>query len=228
MQLTESGSSIDQHLTLRDRFLAVRSLTESITSGLSAEDQTVQSMPDVSPTKWHRAHTNWFFESFLLVPNLPGYKVFHPHYAYLFNSYYEGVGARYSRPERGFISRPGIAEVADYRSHVDEAMAALFDSGPSPAALELSELAMQHEQQHQELLLMDIKHVLSRNPMQPAFDAIRAPAPGVTRAGHGRTTGAGTMTSATPGSTFVSTTSFPVTACVPGVVRSGGPAGDLR
>jgi ergothioneine biosynthesis protein EgtB len=181
MQLTESASSVDQHLTLTDRFLRVRSLTESLASCLSAEDQTVQSMPDVSPTKWHRAHTTWFFESFLLVPNLRDYRVFHAAYAYLFNSYYEGVGARYPRADRGSISRPGVEEVANYRCHVDEAMAELFDNVPSHPVLKLAELGIQHEQQHQELLLMDIKHVLSRNPMQPAFDAIRAPEPGVSR-----------------------------------------------
>ncbi len=179
MQLTESASSVDLRLTLTDRFLAVRSLTESLASCLSAEDQTVQSMPDVSPTKWHRAHTTWFFESFLLVPSLPDYQVFHPDNAFLFNSYYEGMGARHPRADRGCISRPGVEEVAEYRCHVDRAMAGLFDHLPSNPVLELVELGIQHEQQHQELLLMDIKHVLSRNPMQPAFDAIRAPEPGV-------------------------------------------------
>ena len=182
MQLTESASSVDQDLTLTDRFLAVRSFTESLSSCLSAEDQTVQSMPDVSPTKWHRAHTTWFFETFLLVPSLPDYRVFHPDYAYLFNSYYEGAGARYPRADRGFISRPGVQEVADYRCHVDEAMAELFEIVRSDCVLELAELGIQHEQQHQELLLMDIKHVLARNPMQPAFDAIRACEPGVSSA----------------------------------------------
>jgi ergothioneine biosynthesis protein EgtB len=181
VQLKESASSVDQQLTLKDRFLAVRSLTESLASCLSAEDQTIQSMPDVSPTKWHRAHTTWFFESFLLAPTLPGYRVFHPDYPYLFNSYYVGVGARYPRADRGLISRPGVQEVAEYRCHVDEAMAGLLDDAPSPPVLELAELGIQHEQQHQELLLMDIKHVLSRNPMQPAFDAIRTPEPVVSR-----------------------------------------------
>ena len=97
-------------LTLADRFLATRSLTESLASPLSAEDQTVQSMPDVSPTKWHRAHTTWFFETFLLQPGLKGYRCFHPDYGFLFNSYYEGVGARYPRHDRGLLSRPGVAE----------------------------------------------------------------------------------------------------------------------
>jgi ergothioneine biosynthesis protein EgtB len=165
------------HLTITDRFFATRSLTESLASSLSPEDQTVQSMPDVSPTKWHRAHTTWFFETFLLLPNLTDYRVFHPHYGYLFNSYYEGVGARYPRHDRGLVSRPGIEEIASYRSYVDGAMADLLaGSAPGPL-LELVELGIQHEQQHQELLLMDIKHVLSRNPLLPAYDAIRLPAP---------------------------------------------------
>src|SRR5271165_2071078 len=106
--------------TLTDRFAATRRLTEELADPLSAEDQTVQSMPDVSPTKWHRAHTAWFFETFLLAPGLDGYRTFHPAFAYLFNSYYEGVGARYPRAERGLVSRPGIAQVAAYRGHVDD------------------------------------------------------------------------------------------------------------
>jgi ergothioneine biosynthesis protein EgtB len=165
------------HLTITDRFFATRSLTESLASSLSPEDQTVQSMPDVSPTKWHRAHTTWFFETFLLVPNQPGYRVFHPDYGFLFNSYYEGVGARYPRHDRGLVSRPGIEEIASYRSHVDDAMASLLEGSAGGPLLELVELGIQHEQQHQELLLMDIKHVLSRNPLSPAYDAIRLPAP---------------------------------------------------
>jgi ergothioneine biosynthesis protein EgtB len=164
-------------LTLTDRFFATRSLTESLASPLSAEDQTVQSMPDVSPTKWHRAHTTWFFETFLLTPDLEGYRRFHPDFGFLFNSYYEGVGARYPRHDRGLLSRPGITEVGEYRSHVDQAMAQLLADGSTEALAALVELGIQHEQQHQELLLMDIKHVLSRNPMLPAYDAIRFPTP---------------------------------------------------
>jgi ergothioneine biosynthesis protein EgtB len=165
-------------LTLADRFLATRSLTESLASPLSAEDQTVQSMPDVSPTKWHRAHTTWFFETFLLEPGLEGYRCFHPDYGFLFNSYYEGVGDRYPRHHRGLVSRPGIADIADYRAHVDRAMGALLDDPFSATVAGLVELGIQHEQQHQELLLMDIKHVLSRNPLMPAYDAVRLPPPG--------------------------------------------------
>jgi len=157
--------------TIVDRFFATRALTESLAAPLTAEDQTVQSMPDVSPTKWHRAHTTWFFETFLLAPNLPGYQSFHPAYGYLFNSYYEGVGARYPRHDRGLVSRPGVEEVATYRASVDEAMTALFDRG-TPDVTGLVELGIQHEQQHQELLLMDIKHVLSFNPLLPAYDVV--------------------------------------------------------
>jgi len=161
---------------LAERFDATRRLTEALAAPLSAEDQTVQSMPDVSPTKWHRAHTSWFFETFLLTPSSPGYQLFHPDFGFLFNSYYEGVGARYPRPQRGLVSRPGIVEVADYRRHVDVAMGDLLDRGPDPHGADLVELGIEHEQQHQELLLMDIKHVLSRNPMLPSY-APRAPRP---------------------------------------------------
>ncbi|HEX9530504.1 MAG TPA: ergothioneine biosynthesis protein EgtB, partial [Acidimicrobiales bacterium] len=154
------------------RFASVRRLTETLASPLSPEDQTVQTMADVSPTKWHRAHTSWFFETFLLEPSFPGYRAFDPEYGYLFNSYYEAIGSRHPRAERGLLSRPGIAEIAAYRRHVDEAMAALIESlplDPVPPAAGLVELGLHHEQQHQELLLMDIKHVLSRNPLQPGY-----------------------------------------------------------
>jgi ergothioneine biosynthesis protein EgtB len=164
-------------LSTTDRFVATRSLTESLASPLSPEDQTVQSMPDVSPTKWHRAHTTWFFETFLLSPGLGGYHPFHPDFGYLFNSYYEGVGARYPRNDRGLVSRPGIEEIRRYRSHVDGAMTTLLEGPSAESSAGLVELGIQHEQQHQELLLMDIKHVLSRNPMLPAYDAVRMPTP---------------------------------------------------
>jgi ergothioneine biosynthesis protein EgtB len=162
--------------TITDRFFATRALTESLAAPLSAEDQTVQSMPDVSPTKWHRAHTTWFFETFLLAARVEGYQPVHPAYGYLFNSYYEGVGARYPRHDRGQLSRPGIGEIAAYRESVDQAMASLLDGPADEATTALVELGIQHEQQHQELLLMDIKHVLSRNPLLPAYDAV-CPAP---------------------------------------------------
>src|ERR1700722_19488971 len=111
---------------LAPRFTAVRDTTEELAAPLSPEDQTVQSMPDVSPTKWHRAHTSWFFETFLLEPSLPGYKVYDPDYAYLFNSYYESLGARHPRPSRGLLSRPKASEITAYREAVDEGMRRLI------------------------------------------------------------------------------------------------------
>jgi ergothioneine biosynthesis protein EgtB len=162
---------------LGSRYGDVRLTTEILAAPLSPEDQTVQSMPDVSPTKWHRAHTSWFFETFLLEPNLAGYRSFHPSFGYLFNSYYEGVGARYPRPRRGTVSRPGVAEVAQYRTHVDEAMAQLFGATLASDVADLVELGLHHEQQHQELLLMDIKHVLSCSPLQPAYATVTVAEP---------------------------------------------------
>jgi ergothioneine biosynthesis protein EgtB len=155
----------------------VRSLTDTLAAPLSAEDQTVQSMPDVSPTKWHRAHTTWFFETFVLPDAQPRYREFHPDFGFLFNSYYEAVGDRHPRSERGLLSRPGIDEIARYRRYVDDALAACIDAMPD-ALLALVELGLHHEQQHQELLLMDIKHVLSRNPMHPAYRDLAVALPG--------------------------------------------------
>ena len=168
-----------------ERYERVRSLTEAIAAPLSAEDQTAQSMPDVSPTKWHRAHTTWFFEEFVLGPHLAGYAPYHPGFRFLFNSYYDAVGARHPRAERGAVTRPGIAEVAEYRRHVDAAACHLLASGAAdedPALAALVELGLHHEQQHQELALMDIKHVLSRNALDPVYrsraaDATGRPAP---------------------------------------------------
>ena len=151
-----------------NRYCDVRTLTERLAAPLSAEDQTVQSMPDVSPTKWHRAHTTWFFETFILASHADDYAPYDPSFAYLFNSYYEAVGPRHTRSERGLITRPGIAEIASYRQHVDAAMLELLQRETPPVAW-LAELGVQHEQQHQELLLMDCKHVLSCNPMLPAY-----------------------------------------------------------
>jgi ergothioneine biosynthesis protein EgtB len=161
-------------LPLLDRFRRVRRQTEALAEPLSPEDQTVQSMPDASPTKWHLAHTTWFFETFLLKPQLPTYRPFDPAYEYLFNSYYEAVGPRHPRPQRGMISRPGVDEILAYRRHVTEAMAELIDANRSNST-DLIELGLHHEQQHQELILMDIKHALSLNPLFPAYAAERAP-----------------------------------------------------
>ncbi|HYH20568.1 MAG TPA: ergothioneine biosynthesis protein EgtB [Azospirillum sp.] len=166
---------------LAARYRRVRTMTEDLAAPLSAEDQTAQSMPDCSPAKWHRAHTTWFFETFLLTPFLPGYRLFDPGYAYLFNSYYEAVGARHPRPQRGMITRPGVAEVAAYRAHVDEAMDRLL-ARADERARPLVELGLAHEEQHQELLLMDLLHLFSLNPLNPAYRPVRpepaSPAPG--------------------------------------------------
>jgi ergothioneine biosynthesis protein EgtB len=166
-----------RRIELSQRFSEVRALTEALAAPLSPEDQTIQSMPDVSPTKWHRGHTSWFFETFLLKANLANLPV-DPGYDYLFNSYYEGVGARHERAARGLISRPGADDVTAYRERVDEEMSTLLArEDPSRELLDLLELGLHHEQQHQELLLMDILHVLSRNPLAPAYDAACAPLP---------------------------------------------------
>jgi len=160
------------------RYQRVRAFTEALAEPLSAEDQTVQTMPDVSPTKWHRAHTTWFFETFVLGQHQPGYQVADPAYGFLFNSYYEAVGPRHARPQRGLLSRPGAAEVGAYRGAVDEAMDR-FLAGPAgdlpTAVTDLVDLGLHHEQQHQELLLMDIKHVLAVNPLRPAYRELQGP-----------------------------------------------------
>ena len=153
-------------------YATVRSTTEALAAPLSAEDQTAQSMPDTSPTKWHRAHTTWFFETFVLTPHRRGYEPFRPEFTYLFNSYYEAAGPRHARPERGLITRPGIEEVAAYRRHVDEAMLQFLASGVDDGVAALVGLGLHHEQQHQELLLMDITHLLSRHPFPTGYGEI--------------------------------------------------------
>ncbi len=170
MTALATGPSLDAaaRVALHDRYGRVRDLTEDLAAPLSDEDQVVQSMPDASPTKWHRAHTTWFFETFLLSSHSERYEPFDPAYAYLFNSYYDAVGPRHPRPQRGLLSRPSVADVARYRAHVDDAMHALIDEcGADAAALVV--LGLHHEQQHQELLLMDIKHVLHCNPTDPVY-----------------------------------------------------------
>lgn len=155
----------DDAISFRD----IREATERLASSLSPEDQTVQSMPDASPTKWHRAHTTWFFETFLLKPFAKGYNDYQEKYGYLFNSYYEAVGPRHPRASRGDISRPGVAEITNYREHVDVAFDRLLHCGLSDDAHDIVHLGCNHEQQHQELILMDIKHVLSKNPLMPTY-----------------------------------------------------------
>ena len=163
------------------RYQKVRRQTESLCTPLVPEDYVVQSMPDVSPTKWHLAHTSWFFETFLLVPHARGYRLFDEHFAYLFNSYYVTVGDRHCRQNRGLLSRPTVAQVYDHRRHVDRAMVQFLESlrPPELAALEpVIEIGLHHEQQHQELMLTDIKHVFWVNPMRPAYrphESHRAP-----------------------------------------------------
>jgi len=155
---------------LAARFRTVREASLRLTEPLETEDYVVQSMSDVSPAKWHLAHTSWFFEQFLLRPRLGGYRVFHPRFEYLFNSYYEAVGPRHARPERGMLTRPTVDEILRYRAHVDEHMLQLLgEIEPGQGLVALVELGMNHEQQHQELMLTDIKHVLSRNPLEPAY-----------------------------------------------------------
>src|SRR5271155_4039591 len=156
----------------RDAFIAVRGETERRVAPLSAEDQMVQSMPDASPTKWHRAHVTWFFEQFLLRPFAPSYRPFDERFAYLFNSYYVSAGPRQSRPQRGLITRPDASEVTAYRAHVDAAVVKLIESANDFAPLiAIIEIGLNHEQQHQELLITDILHAFSFNQTDPAYDS---------------------------------------------------------
>jgi len=155
---------------MASRYHAVRAATERLAAPLSAEDCAIQSMPDASPVKWHLAHTTWFFETFVLAPNLPGYQPFHPSFRMLFNSYYNGIGDKHPRPRRGLLSRPSLEEVRAYRAHIDAVMSELADRGALPSSVNaLIELGLNHEQQHQELILTDVLHMLSCNPLKPAY-----------------------------------------------------------
>jgi ergothioneine biosynthesis protein EgtB len=153
-----------------------RTATLELCEGLAPEDTVVQSMPDASPTKWHLAHTTWFWETFLLTPYLPEYRPFHPQFGYLFNSYYYTVGTMFRRPQRGLLSRPTLAEVRGYRAHVDAAMLHLLEYADDDDEIAfLVTLGVNHEQQHQELILTDIKHLLASNPLLPALRATPSP-----------------------------------------------------
>ena len=155
-------------------YARVRAFSETLTRPLSPEDMTVQSMADASPAKWHLAHTSWFFETFILKAQDPRYRVFDAAYEYLFNSYYNGIGAQFSRPDRGVLSRPTVAEILAYRAHVDAAMHELLDGCNEQtlrAMRPLIELGLNHEQQHQELILTDLKHAMSLNPLHPVIYA---------------------------------------------------------
>jgi ergothioneine biosynthesis protein EgtB len=165
------SSSIKEDLAiLLDRFLHIRRTTESLAQPLTAEDCALQSMPDASPVKWHLAHTSWFFETFVLERFQNDFAPFDPAFRVLFNSYYNAVGDKHPRPERGLISRPDLSTVLGYRAHVTEAIAHLLSSrNARQEAVELIELGCHHEEQHQELILTDLKHLLSKNPLQPAY-----------------------------------------------------------
>jgi ergothioneine biosynthesis protein EgtB len=155
---------------LAQRYRAVRAATLALAEPLSAEDCALQSMPDASPTKWHLAHTSWYFETFALEPALPGYRPFEPAFRVLFNSYYNGVGPQYARPQRGLLTRPSLAEVHAYREHVDRHLLALLEDAKQGAALRaVVLLGTHHEQQHQELILTDVKHLLAQNPLAPVY-----------------------------------------------------------
>ena len=182
---------------LLEAYRSVRAHTDALTAPLSDEDQCIQTMPDISPTKWHRAHVTWFFETFLCKPHLAGYAECDPAFGFLFNSYYETIGKRHPRSERGNLSRPSCDAVAAYRRHVDVAMERLLGGELAPQIADLVTLGLHHEQQHQELILMDIKHVLSCNPaLWPAYRvprdaADRSPSAAGLGTGDGAGTGSG-------------------------------------
>lgn len=153
----------------RERFDSIRRASIDLAAPLEIEDWGVQSMPDASPTKWHLAHTTWFFETFVLRPFVPDYRVYHERFGFLFNSYYQTVGRFHARPSRGLLSRPTAREVVEYRTFVEEAMHRLFDGGLDEEQASVVEVGLHHEQQHAELLLTDIKHAFFTNPMHPAY-----------------------------------------------------------
>ena len=170
-----------ERASLMARFSASRRRSEALTAGLTPEDQVVQSMEDASPSKWHLAHTTWFYEEFILTKWAPGYRAFDPDYFFLFNSYYEGAGPRHARPRRGMLTRPSVVEVALYRDHVTAALETLAGKASAKdwqAIAPLVELGINHEQQHQELLLTDLLHAFSCNPLKPAYRPYRPAAVG--------------------------------------------------
>ena len=165
-------------MRLLDEYRAVRARTLELAAPLSPEDQGVQSMPDASPTKWHLAHTTWFFETFVLQPHLRDHRPFDPAFKFLFNSYYEGVGPQHDRARRGGLSRPSLDEVQAYRRHVDQAIARLLEpNSVVPVVASTITLGLHHEQQHQELMLTDIKHAFGSQPLQPIYQAATSAPP---------------------------------------------------
>lgn len=158
-------------LPTAEGYRSVRAFSGALAAPLCPEDCVAQSMPDTSPVKWHLAHTTWFFETFVLMPNAPGYEAFHPDFTYLFNSYYNGVGDRHARPHRGLLTRPTLEEVLAYRRAVDEHVSKLLEQTSEPELLRIVEIGLHHEQQHQELILTDLKHLFAQNAMGPAYRA---------------------------------------------------------
>lgn len=180
-----SAASQDNRLkaasSLAEGYRRVRQWTEELCAPLAPEDYVIQSMPDASPTRWHLAHTTWFFETFICKSFIPDYRPYHEMYEYLFNSYYNAVGAQYPRPERGLLSRPTVREVYQYRSHVDHAVLDHIETATPEQMAALREtlvLGFNHEQQHQELILTDLKHMLSHNPLAPVYTPAAGPADG--------------------------------------------------
>jgi ergothioneine biosynthesis protein EgtB len=161
----------DTRADLAALFAGVRRRTEELCAPLSGEDCQAQSMPDASPAKWHLAHTTWFFETFVLAPGRSDYRVFHPDFRVLFNSYYQSVGPQHPRPARGLLTRPSLDEVRAYRRHVDGHLLDLLEAGIDPDRAAVVRLGVEHEQQHQELILTDVKHLLWCNPLRPAYRA---------------------------------------------------------
>ena len=203
-----------------EAYLTVRNETECRAAPLTPEDQLIQSMPDASPAKWHRAHTTWFFEQFLLGEHWGGYKPFHPDYGYLFNSYYVSAGPRHARHQRGHLTRPGADEITAYRRHVDAAVVKFFQTAGEDALTAIAplvEVGLNHEQQHQELMLTDILHAFARYrrltirrgvfPLQSA-PAVRRLAP----ATNGSPSAKASTPSGIPTTRFISTTKNPHTA----------------
>jgi ergothioneine biosynthesis protein EgtB len=171
-QKLDRPASTGPRTHLLQHYAGVRDYSNALAEPLSPEDQGLQSMPDASPTKWHLAHTTWFFEALALCPHAPGYEPFDPRFFRLFNSYYEALGPRHPRPQRGLLSRPGVPEVRRYRDYVDTALSAFIERADDETFARVADvvtLGLQHEQQHQELLLTDIKHALSLNPLAPTY-----------------------------------------------------------
>ena len=209
------SEKIDLADELIEAFLAVRNETERRAAPLSPEDQLIQSMSDASPAKWHRAHTTWFFEQFLLGEHSGGYVPYHPDYAFLFNSYYVSAGPRHARHRRGDLTRPSADEITAYRRHVDAAVVKFFREASEDqlsAIAPLVEVGLNHEQQHQELMFTDILHAFAQNPIPPLTIHHGASRPQAVRARTGSASPKASTQSGTPVTAFISTMKSPFTA----------------